>query len=66
MGQIMEFFKDFPSFQSLPIEDIAKYAAKSLYYKFPSNTVVIREHDQPNEIFFIKTGRVKVYSRKNA
>lgn len=57
----MEFYKDFPAFQQLAINDIAKYASKSLIYRFPSNTVIIREDDKPNEIYFIKSGRVKVY-----
>jgi len=57
----MEYFKDFPAFQSLQVNEIAKYAAKSIIYKFPSNTVIIREGDQPHEIYFVKSGRVKVY-----
>jgi CRP-like cAMP-binding protein len=60
MGQIMEFYQEFSAFQSLSNKDIVKYATKSLFYKFPSNTVVVREGDYPEEIFFVKSGRVKV------
>ena len=56
----MEFYKDFPAFQSLQINEIAKYASKSLIYRFPTNTVIVREGDMPSEIYYIKSGRVKV------
>lgn len=65
MSQIVEFYRDFPAFQALSNKEITKYASKSLFYKFPSNTVVIREGDQPAEIFFIKSGRVKIIRRLN-
>jgi len=56
----MEYFRDFPAFQTLQMNEIAKYAARCILYRFPSNTVIIREGDKPHEIYFIKSGRVKV------
>jgi cAMP-dependent protein kinase regulator len=65
ISQIMDFYKDFPAFQNLQPNQIALYAGKSLLHKFPSNTVVIRQGEVPNDIFFIRSGRVKVIRRMN-
>jgi len=45
--------------------EIAGLAGKSLMHRFPSNTVILRQGETPTEIFFVKSGRLKVLRRLN-
>ncbi len=65
IDQVIQFFKNFPVFQELEKESLVHLATKSMYRKFSSNTVVMRQGDEPFSVYFIKSGRFKVYQIYN-
>lgn len=57
---VIEYFKHFSIFQDISKEVLINISTKSLYRKYPSNTIVVRQGDIPRAVFFIKSGRCKV------
>ena len=60
LSYIIDFFKSFPGFQSLNQNEIAKLAGKTMLQRFPTNTVIVRQGDEPCEVYYVKSGRLKV------
>jgi len=56
----IEFLKHFPVFQDMSPDLMTKLATKAIYKKYPTNTVIIRQGDEPFSVYFIKSGRFKV------
>jgi cAMP-binding proteins - catabolite gene activator and regulatory subunit of cAMP-dependent protein kinases len=47
-------------FQSLQPNEIAALAGKSIIHKYPSNSVIIKQGDKPENAYYVKSGRLKV------
>lgn len=60
IGHIIEFYKNFMPFQSLQPNEIAALAGKSIIHKYPSNSVIIKQGDKPENAYYVKSGRLKV------
>ena len=61
IANVISFFLNFPILKDMPQEMLVTLASKASYRRFASNTVVIRQGDHPFAIYFIKSGRFKVY-----
>jgi CRP-like cAMP-binding protein len=41
-------------------KNLLELASKSAYRKFATNTLILRQEDNPTNIYFVKSGRIKV------
>jgi CRP-like cAMP-binding protein len=60
INKIIDFLGVLPFFELMNQGDIVKFAGKSLLRKYASSTVVIKQNDEPTNIFVVKGGRIKV------
>jgi ATP/ADP translocase len=56
------FLKSIPLFAALPGENLLTMADICSEEQIPADAIVIREHDEGNDLYVIVSGRVKVYS----
>ncbi len=56
----MEFFRHFPVFPTLDKASLLNLATVAVYLKFSSSTIVIKQGEVPNCIYFVKAGELKV------
>ena len=57
---IADFLSHLPLFHYVDRPLLVELAQKVEYKKFSTNTLILRQEDQPQHIFFIKSGRVKL------
>jgi cAMP-dependent protein kinase regulator len=57
---LLEFFRSFPPFSNLPLCSLIELSNKCTLKSYHINDVVLKQGDEPNNVYFIKTGRFKV------
>jgi len=62
--EVMEFIGNIPLFKRLPAADRPKMACEFVLKKFSPGSVIIRQGDDGNEFFVIKSGQAKVTIKK--
>ena len=60
MEAIADFLYNMPLFDCVERPMLIELAKRLEYRKFPVNTMVVRQDDQPQHIFLIKSGRMKL------
>lgn len=55
-----EFLHNLPLFHYIPKDQLLTLAEKVAFKRYTTNTLLLRQEDQPTSIYFIKAGIVKV------
>ena len=58
-----KFFKNLPLFHYVSENELNMLSDVSNYRRYPTNTLVLRQDDFPESIYFIKAGRIKVLKK---